>query len=83
LSHRGRPVNCRLYFPAVNDKLDDWLKEEITEGNADNYLWDRIDSVEGTEFKRTFGSLIEDFIDDGTFDDAVEDRAATLGYETP
>lgn len=81
MSYRGRPVNCRLYYEEVKDKLDDWIKAQIVDGNVDDYIWDRLDQMSGVEFYRTFGKLVEGFIADGAFDGAVEKQAKELGYE--
>jgi hypothetical protein len=75
MSTRGRPVNCRLHFYDIEEFLEKWLQGQMEEGNADNYVWDRVSDLDAPDFKRRFGKIIEDMIDSGDFDEAVKKRA--------
>lgn len=42
-------MNCRLYFYDLEDSLTEWIEKRILDGDADNYVWDRLDSMDAPE----------------------------------
>ena len=78
MSTRGRPANCRLDHYDIDDKLDSWLEDQIKRGNADNYVWDLVQSLDTPDFLRMFGELVRDMINQGDFDEAVKHRMERL-----
>ena len=68
----------RYMIGEIDEKLDAWAKEQITRGNMDNYVYDRVWDLEAREVTTMFGDMIEEMISEGHFDAAVKARAENL-----